>query len=185
MEKEVITQAPNIILELVKVFIPALITIIGFIVTYFLTRSSIRKEIENKKTNIHLNELSKVPLETLQLLDFILNNKNDNSLINRMQDLMAKIFAYGTKDAINIISSMQEYNYGMVDNKSEVSNHKAIAYYIILACQVKYDLTGIEINPEQWYKMRLTDYMALKSELAKVTNEIVEELKLRDFLKVE
>lgn len=184
MEKDIVYQTSNLTLELMKVFIPALITIIGFVVTYFLTTSSVRKEIENKKTNIHLNELSKVPLEILQLLDFILNNQSDKTLISRVQDLMAKIFAYGTKDAISIISAMQEYNYEMADNMSNGSNHKAIAYYIILVCQVKYDLTGIEINPEKWYKMRLTDYKKMKNKLTESTNDIVEELELKEFLRI-
>ena len=49
---------------------------------------------------------------------------------------------------------------------------------------MKYDLTGVEINPEFWYRMRLTDYSALKDELDRITNEIVERLNLQPFLRI-
>ena len=60
-----------------------------------------------------------------------------------------------------------------------------IAYYILLLCQVKYDLTGIKINPQYWFRMRLTDYQKLKDNLNSANNKIVKELKLDKFLKIE
>lgn len=174
------------IMEWMKIILPALVTIIGFIVNFFLTRNSIRREIEKKKSNIALEELSKVPLEVMQILDEILDNRNKNNKIketlNRFKGLMAKIFAYGTKDSIKIVSNMQEYNYKLQDTTLQKADYKVIAYYIILACQIKYDLTGVKVNPEYWYKMRLTDYQNKRLEIDSANNDIVKSLGLNESL---
>lgn len=175
------------IIEWMKIILPAVVTVIGFIVNYFLTRNSIRREVEKKKSNIALEELSKVPLEVMQILDEILDNKNQTNYkiketLNRFKGLMAKIFAYGTKDSIKIVSNMQEYNYKLQDKITQKADYKVIAYYILLACQVKYDLTGVEVNPEYWYKMRLTDYQEKRNEINYANNDIVKSLDLNENL---
>lgn len=95
---------------------------------------------------------------------------------------MSKIFAYGTKEAITIVSSMQRQNYSLQENSDSKIKSRLIAYYVLLVCQIKYDLTGIEITPEYWYNMKLTDYPNRKSELDKANNNIVKELNLPNFL---
>ncbi len=174
-------------MEWMKIIVPALVTIIGFVVNFFLTRNSIRREVEKKKSNIALEELSKVPLEVIQILDEILDNRNKNNYkiketLNRFKGLMAKIFAYGTKDSIKIVSNMQEHNYKLQDTIIGKVDYKVIAYYILLACQIKYDLTGVEVNPEYWYKMRLTDYQSKRIEIDNANNDIVKELNLNESL---
>lgn len=67
-------------------------------------------------------------------------------------------------------------------NPKGEDKNKIIVYYILLICQVKYDLTGIEINPEYWYGMRLTDYAKIKFNLDEVNNDVVKRLKLQKFL---
>lgn len=172
-------------MEWMKIIVPALVTIIGFVVNFFLTRNSIRREVEKKKSNIALEELSKVPLEVLQILDEMLDNKNNYKIketFNKFKGLMAKIFAYGTKDSIMIVSTMQEHNYNLMNNSPRETDYKIIAYYIILACQIKYDLTGIWVKPEYWYKMRLTDYSIKKADIDRANNEIVRILNLNEML---
>jgi len=78
---------------------------------------------------------------------------------------------------------MQELNYSLAANPDKADKNMLIAYYILLLCQVKYDLTGIEINPEFWYRMRLKDYSKMKPSLDKATNEIVKRLELSSFLR--
>lgn len=59
--------------DYLNMVVPAVVTIIGFIVTYFTTRHSIKEEIHKQKTGIYLEELSKVPMEVLTLMDDGLN----------------------------------------------------------------------------------------------------------------
>lgn len=54
----------------------------------------------------------------------------------------------------------------------------------LMLCQIKYDLTGIEISPEYWYRMRFTGYKIMKPELDELNNNIVKDLKLNPFLKI-
>ena len=100
----------------------------------------------------------------------------------KIQELMTLVFAYGSQEAIVLIANMQELNYSLANNPDSTYENKVIAYYILLLCQVKYDLTGIEINPEFWYLMRMKDYATTKHSFAKNSNEIVKKLGLSDFL---
>lgn len=77
---------------------------------------------------------------------------------------------------------MQELNYELNGNLESAEKNKIIAYYILLICQIKYDLTGIEINPQYWYRMRLTDYKKTQTALDKANNDVVNGLSLSKFL---
>lgn len=180
MEKVYLVSDTNEIIEWFKIILPVIITIIGFVVNFFVMRGSIRKEIESKKTNIYLNELSKIPYELILLMESMLKNVNNQKRTDKFIDLMAIIFSYGTKEAIKIAASMQEYNYTVQDSNKD--GNKIMAYFILLTCQIKYDLTGIEINPESWYKIKLTDYGIVRENLDKVTNQIVKDLQLHRFM---
>lgn len=78
---------------------------------------------------------------------------------------------------------MQQLNYRLADNNADADKAEVIPYYILLLCQIKYDLTGIKINPEYWFRMRLSDYSTMEKDLKRATNKIVEKLKLDTFLK--
>ena len=66
--------------------------------------------------------------------------------ISDFKELMSLIFAYGSKEAIMLMTNMQQL----------------IPYSILLLCQMKYNLTGIKINPEYWFRMRLSDCSSME-----------------------
>lgn len=117
-------------------------------------------------------------------MDIMLENRGDKATLVLFKKLMALIFAYGSKNAIALVSNMQEITCPFTKNSDSVDKNDLIAYYILLICQVKYDLTEIEINPEYWYRMRLSDYSKMKPSLDKATNKIVEKFGLASFLKI-
>lgn len=117
-------------------------------------------------------------------MDTLLEKGADKSTLTSFKGLMASIFAYGSKNAISIAASMQEAIYKLATKYEGVERNEVLVYYILLACQVKYDLTGIEINPQYWYRMRITDYLEKKSDFDSATNRIVERLELLPFFKV-
>lgn len=170
--------------EYLNIIIPASVTIIGFMVTYYLTKRNFKEEISKQKISILLGEMSMVPMEILGLMDKILDKKDSKIILSDFKSLMARIFAYGTKDAIALVSNMQELNYRIASDPETADKSKIIAYYILLVCQIKYDLTGIKINPEYWYKMRLTDYINMRVNLVNANNEVVKNLKLERFLDI-
>ena len=55
---------------------------------------------------------------------------------------------------------------------------------VLLATQIKYDVTEIAICPQLWYEMRLTDYAKTKHNIIKSNNQIVSELKLKEEFKI-
>ena len=193
MEEQIITESTSLltgenIAVILAACIPAVVTIIGFIVTYFLNKRNFKEEVNKAKVDATLEKISDLPYKILTLMDTMLQkNKtkgNEQANLRLFQEIMSLTFAYGSKDAITIVSSMQETNYLLAKEPDKVDKNKMIAYYILLACQVKYDLTGIKINPEYWYRMRMTDYKAMKENLDNATNKIVDELQLEDFLLV-
>ena len=168
--------------EIFKVIITPSITIIGFIINIVLTRSDLKKQLSKKKSEITLEKLSEVPLEILDLLNSIFEKKKD--ILDKFKKLTSKIFAYGSEDAIKILATMQQYLYNKDKYDEDDDKYLIICYNILLLCQVRYDLTGIKISPEYWYKMRLTDYNVMSQNLIKSTNTIVEFLNLEEFLMI-
>ena len=162
--------------------ITAGVTILGFVVTYFLNKRNFKEEINRQKLNINLHKTADLPYRIQELLDIALEMKNEKTIVAKFKELMTLVFAYGSQEAIVLIANMQELNYSLANNPDSTYENKVIAYYILLLCQVKYDLTGIEINPEFWYRMRMKDYATTKHSFAKNSNEIVKKLGLSDFL---
>ena len=163
--------------------ITATVTIIGFVVTYFLNKRNFKSEIDREKININLDKIADLPYKIQELMNTILNQGANTKSLSDFKELMSLIFAYGSKEAIIIMTNMQQLNYRLADHSSDVDKSEVISYYILLLCQIKYDLTGIKINPDFWFRMRLNDYSTMEMELKKATNKIVEELKIDTFLK--
>lgn len=84
------------------------------------------------------------------------------------------------KKAIHILATMQRNNYILVENANLTDDlkQKIVVYYILLATQIRYDVTGVVINPMYWYEINITDFENHKEEYAKHNNDIVRNLSL-------
>ena len=123
--------------------------------------------------------MSNVPSEVLDFLDKAIESNDTKSALPDYKALVTKILAYGSLQAIVITANMQQFSF---NSNPKSDKTKLIAYYFILACQIKYDLTGLKNNPQEWYMVRLNDYSTTKQKLNKATNDIVKELELNEFL---
>lgn len=74
---------------------------------------------------------------------------------------------------------MQKENYTSQSNAPGI-NYRGISFYILLATQIKSDVTGIEISPEFWLEMRVNDYVQNKDTFKIANNAIVKELNLSE-----
>ena len=175
---------------ILSVTIPALVAIIGFIVTYVLNKRNFHEELRKQKTNIQLEKFADVPYDILMLFTAIVDGmKNEKVIVKNFNSLMVKIFVYGSKEAISIAADMQEFNF---TNAASLTKQeppvdylaKLMAYYILLLCQIKYDLTETMINPEYWYRIKFKDYSTTKEQYSKSVNEIVGKLNLQPFLRI-
>lgn len=142
--------------------ITAAVTIIGFVVTYFLNKRNFKSEIDREKININLDKIADLPYKIQELMNTILNQGANAKTISDFKELMSLIFAYGSKEAIMLMTNMQQLNYRIADHSADADNMELILYYILLLCQIKYNLTGIKINPEYWLRMRLSDYSSME-----------------------
>jgi len=168
--------------------VQSVISILGFIITYLFMRKSFKDELIKQKANIHLDEMSKIPYECLMFYKRILNEEYENNVnfLDELECMYYKIYAYGTKDAIKILSSMGEANYLFEKDEKLVSPNRLVAFFILLASQIKYDITGILVPPFFFYQMKIEDCGGDRNELSKYiieNNSIIRELNLnKDFL---
>ena len=86
---------------------------------------------------------------------------------------------------IDNISKIQKDNMFFGDNVADRNLYELIAMYILLATQIKYDVTGIIVSPEKWYEMRMNDYEINREKMRLANNNVVKmfELNKRFYIK--
>lgn len=162
-------------------FINSGITVFGFIVSFFLLRSSFSQEIQKQKTDIYLNQLSEMPMTILKMLDSVIfKQKPQDDLASDIRDISNRIMAYGTADAVRIAAKMFEFSYNNHDKTgTEKDIYSITAIYVLLFCQLKYDLTNIWISPENYYRTKIKDYTSEYREIyLRANDNLVKELRL-------
>lgn len=154
-------------------------TLIGFIVTYLLTRRNLKGEISKTKTTIGLEKMEDIPFLLLNMLD----QMKDGTM--KPQDyaaLLHRIYAYGTADAIKIAVTMQHMNYELNDTSidNSIDKFRLLTLLSLLISQIKFDLTGEIVNPENWFVMKINDYTnsELEKKVPSLINKDVSRLKL-------
>lgn len=106
------------ILEFVKqhfdTIITVSITIIGFIVTYFMNKKSVQDELKKDKV-MHTTELMEtLPYDVCQFMNELLHNKSrtiTKQSIDAHEKILSKIIAYGSVDAVKLAIVVQECAY--------------------------------------------------------------------------
>lgn len=170
--------------QIIITLISSCITILGFFVTIYTLMRSFKNEMQKTKNNIVLEHIRDLPYEILDNFDH-LNDKDYNSkiLLNEFTIIMKKVYAYGSIDAIGIISKMQQENY--LRKKNEFANkYRPVCFYILLVTQIKYDVTGNAVSPDYWYRMKITDYEQNKFNFIDENNKIVKEMNLNPKFKI-
>lgn len=166
------------IMQHFEVIISTTITIVGFIVTYFMTKKNLKDEIKKDKITHTTEILQTLPYDICQLLTGMINH-HEGLPIEKYNEILSKVISYGSKDTVSIAVKMQQLSYSTENNKSQESEKmKIVAAYALLITQLKYDLTSEIVSPESWFEMRIKDYEKLRPQMKKWINEIVRELKL-------
>lgn len=179
------------------IVIPSFVSTVGFLVTYFMSRKNLKdelalteKEFQNElskqRSDKRLELMASAPYDALALMQGIIDSgKNkkhsspDAKLIEKQNDLYFKVYAYGSPSSLHILSCMQSENYQVNTNNTVPTNaHRLICYYILLASQLRMDVTGETVNPEEWFKMKFSDYHKTKALFADANNQLVTELNL-------
>ncbi|MBD5115560.1 MAG: hypothetical protein HDT46_10275 [Ruminococcaceae bacterium] len=162
---------------------PGIISILGFIITYISMKKSFINELKKQKNSVALEKMSTMPFEVLTLMDEMIHQDNDESKESSLlhfQEMMNTIYSYGSEESIRIISTMQKENYAISKNPNARNIYRMMSLYVLLATQIKYDVTEIAVCPKLWFEMRITDYKNESREIIKANNQLVKELKLND-----
>lgn len=161
----------------------ALFTLIGFAVTIYTFKRSLKNELIKTQNSITLDQVRDLPYEILDNFDKLNDDSyNEEQQLKDFSAVMKKIYAYGSKDSICIISKMQEENYQQLYIES--NKLRPMCFYILLVTQIKFDVTGDAVSPELWYKMKINDYHKNKTKIKIANNEIVNELHLNKKFKI-
>lgn len=172
--------------------------ILGCIITSLVTLYGFKKQKDNLKDSfsneiLKLNESNKLDLyrqkqslatEAIKDTFFdicnwfdLLRSKNSSDLKKFEKQFiptMNTIYAYGSNDAIKILTKMQRLSYSG-DSKGVIT----ISLLSLLISQLKYDITGEILPPDSFCKMRITDYeTSTKNNLEKCINAFITELEL-------
>ncbi len=181
---------------IISVSIPAIISIIGFIMSTRYLKKSFQNELKRQRDNITLEKMSAMPYDVLSLLDDSLalpargSNKSSDKQKKQEDNLkgylkvMNTIYSYGSPDAIKIAAFMQQETYKTEYHNQELDHYKVCTLFILLATQIKYDVTGIAVSPELWFKMKFKDYIKNKNRYKNANNQLIEELHLKSEFKI-
>lgn len=168
--------------QIVMFIVQSIITILGFVITYFGIKLNLKNEIMSQKAALHIDRMAEIPYLILDLMNKGNDKKSkaENATVEDFNKLLTTIYAYGSRDAIRIAALFQKENYlGMLqDNK-----WRMLAIYPLLANQIKFDITGIVITSDFWFDMKINDYnknAAIHNTIIEENNKLVEELKLND-----
>lgn len=171
--------------DIISICIPAIISIIGFVVTIFTLKKNFQNELAKQKANIQLEKMSVMPYEILALMQEMIDaGKQDNSietqqkLKEKMNWIFSSIYAYGSSNAIYILSAMQSENYKNATMPEKVNKYRIMAFYVLLTVQIRADITGEIVSPEAWFKLKITDFHTNRDMIKAASNQLVKELDL-------
>lgn len=173
----------NVINTIISVTVPAVISIIGFLITIISINNNFKNELHKLKSNVHIEKMADIPYEVLLLMQRIQDNSiTEKELLREFKILMNTIYSYGSEKAILLVSQMQKENFDNAKNPKEDFEHRLMVFYVLLASQIKCDVTGIFVSPDFWFQMKLTDYNDddNKEKIKRANNDIVIELGLND-----
>lgn len=173
---------------IITALVTGIISIIGFIVTNTSMKKNFKNELKRQRDNIALEKMSTMPYEVLVLMDEMIESgkvKNEaqkkrstEQNFKHFKEIMNTIYSYGSEKSIKIVSLMQKENYAANGNAVSLDKYRMISLYVLLATQIKYDVTEISVSPELWLQMRLTDYATNKNEFKNANNRLIDELEL-------
>ena len=174
---ELTTQTPFYI-EHLDAIVTMLVTIIGFVVTYLMTKKNFKDEVKKNKIALASDQIQTLPYDICQLMDAMIKGNQQGEILNQYSSILSKVLAYGSSHAIKIAIKMQQMSYVSTSNASIDERLPMLAAYSLLITQLKYDLTSEIISPESWFQLRMNDYEKIQPQMQKSINDLIKELDL-------
>ena len=126
-----------------------------------------------------------MPYEILALMQEMIDAGKQKTSPHAQQKLKEKldwifssIYAYGSSKAIHILATMQSENYQNVIMPESADKYRIMAFYVLLTVQIRADITGEIVSPEEWFRLKLTDFQANREMIKTANNRLIKELDL-------
>ena len=174
------TSDTNFWSENIGVFISSAITIVGFVVTYFLTRKNLKDEIQKTQGNKAIELMQEVPYELLEFING-LGKWSGQDALNKLNKVISTVCAYGSPSAVKILEEFQKE----ILYKEDKDTKALLAYLGLLISQIKFDITGEIMSPESWLIIKIKDYSRFQKDIIKIINTLVDKNKLDKRFKIE
>lgn len=173
---------------IITAIVTGVISIIGFIVTNMSMRRNFKNELIQQRDSLALEKMATMPFKVLDMMDRMIKAKksgwDEKKELENFQNIMNEIYSYGSVEAISLVSLMQRENYAAQGKADSVNKFRVMTSYVLLATQIKFDVTGIYVNPELWFRMRLTDFEKNREIIRRENNKLVDELNLNSKMKI-
>ena len=164
------------------------VTVIGFVVTYHMTTKSVGDEIRKNKIAHNVEKIHSLPLELCNMMSKIQksssNSKKPAIRQQDYEDLMIKIFAYGSRDAVTLATEIQQMFY-KVAKTDEDCGQELLVLFSLLITQLKYDISDEIISPESWFRLKINDYENVRDDMVVKINNWISRLSLNEKFYVE
>ena len=174
--EKVFVISPDIVISSgVTIFV----TILGFVVTFFASRKNLTDEILKFKQTSQVDQIKDLAYRLCDLMYQMKDYKKHNQKnIDTYAEIMNKVIAYASRDAVNISIWGQQINFQ--NFSSGQTNYAPLVALALLISQLKYDASAEIIPADTWFRLRINDYekSGMKNEIEKLIKETVEELNL-------
>lgn len=165
------------LMNTLDIAIPAIISVVGFIITILTTKNSIARETKKKKNENLLEKFGSIEYDLAEILQlctteklnlsqeeimeqfpfYIVNNRgknfNSSNTKEKIYCLSGYISTYGSKDAMHLFSLLQS----SYDNDSNNFEYFP-AIISLLYTQLRFDATNDYVDYHDWINIRFPFY---------------------------
>lgn len=160
-------------------WVTIVVTFLGFGATLFFTRKSLKDELLKFKQTSQVDQMKDLAFQLCDLMYQMKEPKNNNkNIIDKYAEIMNKVLAYASRDAVNIAILGQQLNFN--NNSSGQVNFAPLVALALLISQLKYDASSEIIPADTWFRLRINDYETggMKSKIEALIVKTVKELNL-------
>ena len=164
---------------LISSMVTIFITVTGFVVTYFLSRKNLADEILKFKQTSQIDQMKDL---AFRLCDLMYRMRDAQTIkqksIDEYAEIMNKVLAYASADAVNIAIWGQQINFQ--NQNSGQTNVAPLVALALLISQLKYDASSEIIPADTWFRLRINDYESteMKSQVENLIVKTVKKLNL-------
>lgn len=183
------------IIDILSIIVPSIVTVLGFFISNRISKKEFNQHIQEIKFEKQLANMYELPKDVFTFIDmigmlYVPPHKAPEGFDELKDKIYTTVICSGSEDAMKIMVHIRETLSAGIDDGIEIPASRLIAGYVLLAMQIKYDVTGIENSPLTWYSGRFTSQKMLEAgpfyEASIIDiNNIVNQLNLKSFLRID